>query len=65
MHILISAAAPHAAHAGIPHAVATGALALAAAAVVCAVLKIAGRILSPKKKKAARRSSSPYASTRK
>jgi NADH:ubiquinone oxidoreductase subunit 3 (subunit A) len=62
MHVLISAAAPHAGHVVIPHAVVTAVMALVAAAIIILVLKVIGKALSPKK--AARSASSPYGTTR-
>jgi hypothetical protein len=62
MNILISAAAPQAAGIAIPGPVAAAILALATAAVVVIILKVIGKMLSPKK--SGRSSSSPYGTGR-
>lgn len=63
MHALISAAAPQAASAAIPGPVKAAVIALVTAAVVVIILKIVGRVLSPKKK-SSRPASSPYGTGR-
>jgi hypothetical protein len=62
MHILIPAAAPQAAGIAIPGPVAAGVTALAVAALLVIILKIIGKVLSPKK--SGRPPSSPYGTGR-
>jgi hypothetical protein len=63
MNVLISAAAPQSAGIAIPGPVAAAIMALFAAAVLVVVLKIIGKVLSPKKK-SSRPSSGPYGTGR-
>ena len=63
MHILIFAAAPQAANA-VPGPVHAAIMALLGAAIVVIILKFAGWLLSPKKKKNSRPASGPYGTGR-